>query len=143
VGTRHRARQYAIQILFQLDATGDEPEEALPLFWEGRPAPGEVMRFTEGLVCGAHKDLDRLDSVLEESTANWKVERIAMVERNVLRLALFELLHGDTPVPVVLDEAIELAKQFGDADSGPFVNGILDAVSKRLDEGSLVRVSPA
>ncbi len=143
MGTRHRARQYAVQLLFQLDATGDEPIHSLPLFWESRSAPGEVVSFTEELVRGSWEHRESLDAVLEESAANWKVERMAMVDRNVLRLALFELLHGRTPSPVVLDEAIELAKQFGDADSGPFVNGILDAVRRRLDEGSLSRVSSA
>ena len=143
MGTRHRARQYAVQLLFQLDATGDEPAHSLPLFWEGRPAPGEVVSFTEELVHGSWEHRESLDAVLEESAENWKVERMAMVDRNVLRLALFELLHGGTPSPVVLDEAIELAKQFGNADSGTFVNGILDAVRRRLDEGSLSRVPSA
>lgn len=142
MGTRHRARQYAIQLLFQLDATGDEPADSIPLFWEGRPAPEAVVRFTEDLVRGSWKNRAGLDAVLEESAANWKVERMAMVDRNVLRLAVFELLHSKTPSPVVLDEAIELAKQFGTADSGTFVNGILDSVSRRLEEGSLSRVSP-
>ncbi len=143
MGTRHRARQYAVQLLFQLDATGDEPTHSLPLFWEARPAPAEVMSFTEELVRGSWEHQESLDAVLEESATNWKVERMAMVDRNVLRLALFELLHGGTPSPVVLDEAIELAKQFGNADSGTFVNGILDAVRRRLDEGSLSRVPSA
>ncbi len=143
MGTRHRARQYAVQLLFQLDATGDEPARSLPLFWEARPAPGEVVRFTEELVRGSWEHRESLDAVLEESASNWKVERMAMVDRNILRLALFELLHGGTPSPVVLDEAIELAKEFGNADSGTFVNGILDAVRRRLDEGSLSRVSSA
>lgn len=143
MGTRHRARQYAIQVLFQLDAAGEEPSDALPLFWEGRPAPVEVVNFTEELVRGSWERRELLDSVLEESAAHWKVERMAMVDRNVLRLALFELLHGGTPSAVVLDEAIELAKHFGNADSGPFVNGILDAIRRRLDEGSLSRNAPA
>ena len=130
-------------MLFQLDATGDEPALALPLFWEGRSAPGEVVTFVEELVRGWWENRERLDAVLEESAAHWKLERMAMVDRNVLRLALFELLHSGTPSPVVLDEAIELAKQFGAADSGPFVNGILDAVCQRLDEGSLSRLSSA
>ena len=143
MGSRHRARQYAVQLLFQLDATGDEPVHSLPLFWESRPAPGEVVSFTEQLVRGSWEHRESLDAVLEESAANWKVERMAMVDRNVLRLALFELLHRRTPPAVVLDEAIELAKEFGNADSGPFVNGILDAVRRRLDEGSLSRASSA
>jgi N utilization substance protein B len=144
MGARHRARQYAVQVLFQLDVTGEDPGDALAGFWESRDPVPAVRSFTEELVCGSWEQREHLDSVLEESAANWKVSRMAMVDRNVLRLALYELLHGQgTPSPVVLDEAIELGKQFGNADSGPFINGILDAVRRRLDDGSLSPVPPA
>ena len=138
MGTRHRARQYAVQVLFQLDMTGDDPVEALAMFWEDRNPPAHVIRFTDELVRGCWQQREQLDSVLEESAANWKVARMAAVDRNILRLALYELLYGEgTPPAVVLDEAIEIAKKFGNADSGPFINGILDAVRRGLDDGSL------
>jgi N utilization substance protein B len=138
VGSRHRARQYAVQVLFQLDVTGDEPAVALAHFWEGKGAPADVVRFAERLVQGAWSHRSHIDEVLAGSASHWKLERMAIVDRNVLRLALFEMLHEkETPAPVVLDEAIELAKQFGNTDSGPFVNGVLDAIRRRLEEGSL------
>jgi N utilization substance protein B len=138
VGTRHRARQYAVQVLFQLDVTGEDPTRALPPFWEDRQAPEDIVRFTEQLVVGTWARRAELDALLEESAAHWRLDRMAMVDRNVLRLALFELLHGaGTPSPVVLNEAIELAKRFGNADSGPVVNGVLDGIRQRLDDGTL------
>jgi N utilization substance protein B len=131
-------------VLFQLDVTGEEPSGALALFWEDRRPPADVRRFTEELVQGSWQRRSELDALLEGSAANWKVSRMATVDRNVLRLALYELLHGGgTPPAVVLDEAIELAKKFGNADSGPFVNGILDAVRRQMEDGTLPPVTPA
>jgi len=91
-GTRHRARQYAVQVLFQLDVIQEQPVKVLPDFWDDRKAPAEVVSFTEKLVLGVFEYRDRLDLVLENSSAHWKVSRMAIVDRNVLRLALFEML---------------------------------------------------
>ncbi len=138
MGTRHRAREYAVQVLFQLDVNKEKPGLALPDFWADRNASSEIMNFTEHLVLGVSEYRDRLDQVLENSAQNWKVVRMAIVDRNVLRLALFEMLiDASTPAPVILDEAIELAKHFGNSDSGPFVNGILDAIRRQSDDGRL------
>ena len=138
MGTRHRARQYAVQVLFQLDVINEPPGQVLPEFGADRKAPSEVVDFTEHLVLGVSKQRDRFDEVLESSAAHWKVARMAIVDRNVLRLALFEMLvDGSTPAPVIIDEAIELAKHFGNSESGPFVNGVLDGIRKQLEDGRL------
>jgi transcription antitermination protein NusB len=145
VGTRRRAREYAVQILFQLDVTGDDPDPVLATFWgRGRPT-SEVVDFAEHLVRGTWAHRTEIDRILGESATHWRVSRMAIVDRNVLRLAVHELLHEEaTPPAVILDEAIELAKRFGNADSGPFVNGVLDAIRLRMDGRSLAnRLPPA
>jgi N utilization substance protein B len=140
MGRRHQAREFAVQILFQIDVTGDAPDDVLPDFWRGARHPADLVEFTKQLVRGAWQHQSELDGVLQSSAEHWKVERMAIVDRNVLRLATFELLGTpDVPPAVIIDEAIEIAKRFGNADSGPFVNGVLDAVRKRLEAGELDR----
>ena len=133
MGLRHRARELAVRLLYQMDMTDQTPDAALAqLRSPGRRSP-ELLRFTEHLVRGTWSRREELDALLEESSDNWKVERMPVVDRNVLRLAAFELLEPeDAPPAVVIDEAIEIAKRYGNSDSGPFVNGVLDAVRMRL-----------
>jgi N utilization substance protein B len=135
MASRHRAREYALQILYQAEAAGSTAmAEVLPQFWAQSEAPLEVRDFAERLARGAFAALGEIDALLDENLENWRLERLAIVERSILRLAVFEFLHEpDTPRVVVIDEAIELAKRFGGEDSGHFVNGILDALRKRLE----------
>jgi len=136
MGRRRRAREYAVQILFQLDLAQEEVDRALVRFWEGRGAPPDLRAFTEELVRGTMARRDELDRMLQGASENWRVERMPVVDRNILRLALFELQHhAQAPPAVILDEAIEIAKRYGDVDSGPFVNGVLDAVRRGLERG--------
>ena len=140
MGRRRRGRELAVQMLFQLDVTGDDPGSVLPTFWEGNRAGADVRAFAEALVRGTWEHRATLDAVLQGSAEHWKIDRMAIVDRNVLRVAAFELLRSDeVPDAVILDEAIEIAKRFGNADSGPFVNGVLDAVRARLEAGELER----
>jgi len=135
VGPRRQGREHALQILFQIDMTGDAPETVFDLHWRGADAALETRAFAERLVCGAVRDAVRIDDLIRRFSQNWRLERMATVDRNVMRLAIYEILsEKDTPAPVAINEAIEIAKRFGGEESAEFVNGILDAVRKGLDD---------
>jgi N utilization substance protein B len=136
MGERRRGREYALQMLYQLDMAGGSPEEAAATFWEGRTAHAESQEFAEGLVKGTLQHLEEIDALLREGLQHWRLPRIAAVDRSVLRMAVYELLHEKgTPPIVVIDEAIELAKRFGGEESGLFVNGVLDGIRKKVETG--------
>ncbi|UCF67228.1 MAG: transcription antitermination factor NusB [Acidobacteriota bacterium] len=147
MGARHRGREAALQMLYQADQSGDLIEQVLQSFLglldgsQTEIALDPVARdFAERLARGVARERDRLDDLIRAGSAHWRIERMAVVDRNVLRLALFELLdEPDTPAAVILDEAVELAKIFGGEESGAFVNGVLDGIRRRLEEGSLIR----
>lgn len=102
-------------------------------FLEGRVPARKAQDYARGLVCDVRTHLDTIDASLQTASKHWDVARMARVDRNILRVAVCELLHRpDVPATVVMDEAIEIARQFGDADSPAFVNGVLDAVRKRI-----------
>jgi len=132
MGMRRRARELALQMLYQYELTGASSDEIQANFEEWRSAPEGVQSFAALLFEGALDHRDEIDDELGQQTAHWRLERLATVDRNILRLALFELLHhADTPPAVVIDEAIEIAKKFGAGDSARFVNGVLDGFVKR------------
>jgi N utilization substance protein B len=136
MGERRRGREYAIQMLYQLDLGGGSPEEAAATFWEGRKVPADSRQFADGLVRGTLQHLQEIDALLREGLEHWRLPRIAAVDRSILRMAVYELVHETgTPPIVVIDEAIELAKRFGGEESGLFVNGVLDGIRKRLEAG--------
>ncbi len=138
MGQRRRARECALQMLFQMDVAGGPPEEIFGQFWADQAAPPDLQRFAEDLVRGVARERIFLDNVLAGAAENWRVERMAVVDRNVLRMAVYEMLFDDDVPPVVaIDEAIEVARKFGSEESGAFINGILDAVRKRLDRGEI------
>jgi N utilization substance protein B len=135
MGDRRKGREYALQMLYQIEVGAVGQEETLAGFWEGKSAPQEVREFAASLVSGTLSSLPEIDSVLREGLEHWRLPRMAAVDRNVLRLAVYEFLHQrDTPPVVVIDEAIELAKRFGGDESGLFINGVLDGIRKRLQE---------
>ena len=120
-------------MLFQIDMAGGTPVEIYPEFWREHEVEDEVKTFAEELVAGVTRERDRLDAIIAGAAANWRVERMAVVDRNILRMAAFELAHQlDTPAAVILDEAIEVGKRFGTEQSGAFINGVLDAVRRDL-----------
>jgi len=134
MGDRRRGREYALQLLYQLDVGKGNEEEAAATFWEGKQDPSESRAFAERLVKGTLEHLDEIDAILREGLQHWRLQRIAAVDRSVLRMAVFELRYDrETPPVVVIDEAIELAKRFGGEESGAFVNGVLDGVRKRIE----------
>ena len=132
MGSRRRARELALQLLYQYELTHAEPERMQADFDEWRSSTDGVREFADGLLRGTLEHLADIDTELERQTAHWRLDRLAAVDRNILRLAMYELLyHRDTPHAVVIDEAIEIAKKFGAEESPRFVNGVLDGFIKR------------
>ncbi len=136
MGERRKSREYALQALYAIDASKALADDALRLFWFSNPEESaEVRSFTEELVKGVALRGEEIDSVITGLSTNWKLSRMAIVDRNILRMAIYELQWcKDIPARVTLNEAIELAKQFGTEESGSFVNGILDKVAKTLNK---------
>ncbi len=134
MGSRRRAREQALQILYQVDAGAGDLEEVLRVFWDEPPADDEGVLFTGRLARGVTAHRDELDERIEAHSINWKLHRMPAVDRNILRLAVYEILHcEDIPTMVSINEAIELGKQFSTGESGAFINGILDKISRQED----------
>ena len=128
MGSRHHARERALQILFQYDIHG-KPGLWLDVYWKENEVTDEVKAFAERLVAGVLDQKKELDALIGKYATNWKVSRMPIVDRNILRAGVYELLWmDDVPAKVTVNEAIELAKSFGDEDASKFVNGILDQV---------------
>ena len=130
---RTKARECVLQVLYTMDvAPIRKAEEALADFWSEHPShEQEIRRFSEELVCGVHENLERIDCTISKYATNWTLKRMAVVDRNILRFAVYELLfREDIPPKATINEAVDIAKKFGDTDSGKFVNGVLDKVGK-------------
>ncbi len=130
---RTKARERALQALYQIDVAAEGIDEALGRFWKSfEPVEREVMALAEALVRGVARHRRVIDETIERVSINWRLDRMAKVDRNVLRLAVYELLRTDVPVKVVINEAIELGKKYGSESTGAFVNGVLDKVAAEL-----------
>jgi N utilization substance protein B len=135
MASRHRSRRRALQVLFEWDMRKDSIDHAISHYYdtlyseesETQPKPD---RFMEELVRGTVEKSPGIDKLIESRAENWKLGRMAAVDRNILRLAIYELMQHTVPAPVVIDEAIELARQFSGDESLSFINGILDAVHR-------------
>ena len=133
MGKRTKARECALQMLYQWDITREPMDRVTGLFWQVRTSTDETRAMAERLARGAQSEMARLDEEITRASHNWRFDRIAAIDKNILRLAVYELLREPgTPSSVVIDEAVELAKRFSAADSPPFVNGILDAIKARV-----------
>jgi transcription antitermination protein NusB len=142
MGKRRRAREAAIQYHFWRDLQHGEAPKQIDDFWDFCPVKPNVREFAEPLIAGMVEHLDQIDECIRKYCENYNLDRISAVDRNVLRLAIYEMLYRDDIPPVVsINEAIELAKTFGGAESGSFVNGILDRVRKDLDRPAREPVS--
>ncbi len=128
---RTRAREVALQALFQEDLNPQDSVERLDAFLATRLRDETLREFARQLVLGVKRNQEELDALLSEKAANWSVARMAATDRNLLRLGAYEIRYADTPDRVAVDEAIELAKRFGSANSPQFVNGILDKLIER------------
>jgi len=131
VGRRSKARECAFQILYQWEVSREPIERVIEGFWRVRSGTPAAREMAERLARGAQAEARLLDQLIEENASNWRLERIAAVDKNILRLGAFELTREQTPPRVVIDESIEIAKRFGEADSPAFVNGVLDAIMKK------------
>ncbi|HNT56375.1 MAG TPA: transcription antitermination factor NusB [Syntrophales bacterium] len=135
MGRRRKAREIALQVLYQIDVTGLPPGEAMDLFWEHFDAPDYARPFCARLIEGTREHRDAIDERIRGVSSNWSMERMAIVDRNILRMAVFELLYcRDIPPKVAINEAIDLGKEYGTENSGSFINGILDALFGNLQE---------
>lgn len=133
---RTKARECALKVLYQIDITRDSAEVLLAEFWKTQEAEPEVKDFTVRLVNGVSANIKKIDEKISKYASNWKLNRMAVIDRNVLRLGAYELLFcEDIPPKVSINEAVDLAKKFGDAESGKFVNGILDRINKEDGSG--------
>jgi transcription antitermination factor NusB len=135
---RTKAREFALQVLYQIDITHDLPEASLENFWQTTKDEriDEAMKeFTCQLVSGVAENLKSIDGKISQFATNWQLERMAVVDRNVLRLGTFELLfRPDIPPKVAINEAVELAKKYSGIESGKFVNAILDKI--KIEKGA-------
>lgn len=130
-GRRSKSRETALKILYQLDITRDIPEKGIKLFFRHHRVSVGSQPFVTRLVQGTAAHYSEIDELLSKHATHWTLTRMAIVDRNILRLGVYEMLFdSETPPKVVINEAVDLAKQFGTADSGKFVNGVLDSIHK-------------
>ncbi len=135
MGSRRQAREQALQLLYEIDIGQSSLEGALRRFWEDeeQPTDPDVSEFARVLARGATEHAVRIDELITEASINWKINRMSYVDRNILRLAVFEFLDcEDIPAMVSMNEAIELGKRFGTSESSSFINGILDRIARNL-----------
>jgi N utilization substance protein B len=131
MGFRRKARESALQILFQFDFHSGEREQLIRRYWESNPCPEKARIFAEQLVAGVMEHLEEIDGLIGKHALHWKPERFFAIDRNIIRIASYEILYRkDIPVRVAIDEALEIAKKFSTEDSAKFINGMLDKIAK-------------
>ena len=137
-GRRRKARELALQFLYQLEQNGaTDPRPFEADFWARHPVDAEARAFADSLVHGAKQQQGEIDKRIAEFTEHWDIDRMAVVDRNILRLAVYELLFEPAvPGKVAINEAIEIAKKFGTAESSRFINGVLDRIHRELRPAS-------
>jgi transcription antitermination protein NusB len=134
MGLRHLGREVALKALYRIDICGGATNEELVLFFENFPAEDSARKFAVHLVEGVRKEQSTLDKHIAGALEHWSIKRLSRVDHNILRLGLYELIYmDDIPARVTIDEAIELAKAYGDQESGRFVNGVLDEIAGQLN----------
>jgi N utilization substance protein B len=138
-GTRHKARECALQMLFASDLVDRDCPALTANYWKelGDPAIDDRTReFANSLVCGTVRELESIDNRIRTRAEHWRIERMAIVDRNVLRLAVYEFLYHDTPATVAINEALEIARRFSTYEATQFINGILDAIKQDMERTS-------
>ncbi|MBI3629508.1 MAG: transcription antitermination factor NusB [Candidatus Rokubacteria bacterium] len=137
MGKRRKSRELALQCLYELDLHGAPGLPRFEEFWKRYPADEEVRAFAEELVRGTREHQEKIDDLIKQFAENWSLDRMAVVDRNILREGIFELLwEPAVPPKVAINEALEVAKKFSTQESSRFINGILDRVRKELRPGS-------
>jgi len=127
------ARECALKILYRIEIARDAAESSIEDFWSKTSYNEEVKEFAGSLVRGTCQNISKIDEIISECADNWQIKRMAVIDKNILRMGAFELLYAteDVPSKVAINEAIELAKKYGDIDSGKFINGILDKIREK------------
>jgi N utilization substance protein B len=134
MSSRRRSREMAIQVLYQVDMVHSDLAEALRLFCEHFKAPEAIRDFAFELALGTHGHREEVDTLIKRFSEHWRLERMSIVDRNILRLATYELLYRpDIPAKVSINEAVDIGKKYGSEDSGSFINGILDRIRLYLE----------
>ena len=134
MGKRRQSRELVIQFLYLIEMNEGEVQDQLKLFWESHPTAEDVQSFTEAILKDTFDHKEAIDARLEKYSDNWTLSRMAVIDRNLLRMAASEILYSTTvPPKVAIDEAVEIAKRFGSEDSPNFINGILDRILKELN----------
>jgi len=131
---RRKSREFALQMLYECDLGEQRPAQVEKYFWKTARAAESTRKFANELFEGALEQAEANDKLVGKLSRNWRTERISAIDRNILRLAIYELRAETAPAKVVIDEAIELAKKFSSEEAPAFVNGVLDAARKSLEE---------
>jgi N utilization substance protein B len=137
MGARRKARELALQMLFQHDMSGNAPDMICATFEDLIKSKPNTREFAVKIFRGTVDNLQKIDDMIQAQADNWRLSRMAVVDRNIIRMSVYEFLHeNDTPKLVIIDEAIEIAKKFGTNKSSQFINGILDGILKRYNLAS-------
>jgi N utilization substance protein B len=137
MGARRKARELALQMLFQHDLSGNEPSMITSTFEDLQKSKPNTREFAVKIFQGTVDHLEEIDEMIQRQADNWRLSRMAVVDRNIIRMSVYEFMHEtDTPKLVIIDEAIEIAKKFGTQKSSQFINGILDGILKRYNLAS-------
>ena len=137
MGARRKARELALQMLYQYDLSGNAPETIVTTFEDLQKSKPNSKEFAIRVFNGTIENLAKIDEMIQAQADNWRLSRMAVVDRNIIRMSVYEFLHeNDTPKLVIIDEAIEIAKKFGTQKSSQFINGILDGILKRYNLAS-------
>ncbi len=138
---RRKSREFALQMIFQWEMRRDSPANIAVGFWRNARAAAPTREFAMHLFESAAAQADQVDALLARHATDWRVDRMAAIDRAILRLAVAELRSTGTPPKVVINEALEIAKKFSTEEAVPFINGVLDAIRKELDAGARVSAS--
>ena len=143
MGVRRRGREYALQMLFAMDLTDYQPDVVFAGFHAIQDLNRDAFYHARRMVDGIHGHLEEIDGLLSRYAKNWKISRMAVVDRNLLRLSIFELKYlQDVPFQIVLNEALEIGKDFSEEESSQFINGVLDAASRELRPDEMNKKNP-
>lgn len=135
MGRRRKAREIALQILFQIEFNDHDLDQIFDQYWTSRPAQKDVKEYSRWLVKNVIEQKETLDMAIQAVSRNWRLDRMAVIDRNILRLAVFELRGEENMAPaIIINEAIEIAKKFSGSRAATFINGVLDAVHKKGDK---------
>ncbi|HEB36891.1 hypothetical protein LCGC14_0613780 [marine sediment metagenome] len=135
MGRRRKARENTLLILFRLEFENEQIEKTLDQYWKSKKVSEEIKEYSTWLVNGVISDQAKIDNIIQKVSEHWRISRMALVDRNILRMAVFELLYEEKIAPaIVINEAIEITKKYSGEEAATFVNGILDAVRKDLKD---------